>query len=96
MYVNDPLSRTLCFGDGKEGMAFEKFSWGNRCSDLSYNLAGNGTFVAGIEVNLIASIVDLGTVFSEQISLARSVNVHGQVAGRTGAVNGSDTRAAVT
>ncbi len=41
------------------------------------------------------SIVDLGTVFSEQISLARSVNVHGQVAGRTGAVNGSDTRAAV-
>jgi hypothetical protein len=61
MYVNDPLSRTLCFSDGKEGMAFEKYSWGNRCSDLSYNLAGNGSFVAGIEVNRIAAIVDLGT-----------------------------------
>jgi hypothetical protein len=61
MYVLDPLSRTLCFSDGKEGMAFVNNSWGNRCSDLSYSLAGNGSLVTGIETNRVAAIVDLGT-----------------------------------
>jgi hypothetical protein len=61
MYALDPLARTLCFSDGKEGMAFSNTSWGNRCSDLSYTLAGNGSFVSGVEVNRIAAIVDLGT-----------------------------------
>ena len=35
MYAIDPLARTLCFSDGKEGMAFTNTNWGNRCSDLS-------------------------------------------------------------
>jgi len=61
MYALDPLLRTLCFSDGKEGMAIDKNRWGNRCSDLSFNLAGNGSFVTGIEVNRVAAIVDLGT-----------------------------------
>ena len=61
MYVLDPLARTLCFSDGKEGMAFVNNQWGNRCSDLSYSPAGNGSFVAGIEINRVAAIVDLGT-----------------------------------
>lgn len=61
MYALDPLARTLCFTDGKEGMAFMSQKWENRCSDLSYTLAGNGSFVAGIEVNRVAAIVDLGT-----------------------------------
>jgi len=61
MYAIDPLSRTLCFNDGKEGMAFVNNRWENRCSDLSYTLAGNGSFVSGIELNRIAAIVDLGT-----------------------------------
>ena len=61
MYVLDPLARTLCFSDGKEGMAFANNQWGNRCSDLSYSPAGNGNFVAGIESNRVAAIVDLGT-----------------------------------
>jgi hypothetical protein len=61
LYALDPLSRTLCFSDGKEGMAIDKNRWGNRCSDLSFNLAGNGSFVTGIEVNRVAAIVDLGT-----------------------------------
>lgn len=61
MHALDPLSRTLCFSDGKEGMQFVNNEWGNRCSDLSYSLAGNGSFVAGIEVNRVAAIVDLGT-----------------------------------
>jgi hypothetical protein len=61
MYALDPLARTLCFNDGKEGMAIANHQFGNRCSDMSYSLAGNGVFVAGIEVNRVAAIVDLGT-----------------------------------
>lgn len=61
MYALDPLARTLCFNDGKEGMAFINNQWGNRCSDLSYTLAGNGSLVTGIEINRVAAIVDLGT-----------------------------------
>ena len=61
LHAVDPLSRTLCFTDGKEGMAFVNNKWENRCSDLSYTLAGGGNFVTGIEVNRAAAIVDLGT-----------------------------------
>jgi hypothetical protein len=61
MYSVDPLARTLCFSDGKEGMAFVNNKWENRCSDLSYTLAGNGSLVSGIEINRVAAIVDLGT-----------------------------------
>lgn len=61
MYVVDPLARTMCFSDGKEGFAIINNDWGNRCSDLSYAVAGNGTLVAGIESNRLAAIVDLGT-----------------------------------
>ena len=61
MYAADPLARTLCFNDGKEGMAFVNNKWENRCSDLSYTLAGNGSLVSGIEINRVAAIVDLGT-----------------------------------
>jgi len=59
MYAFDPLARTLCFSDGKEGMAFIENDWGNRCSDISYT--GGGSFVSGIEVDRLAAIVDLGT-----------------------------------
>ena len=61
LYALDPLTRTLCFSDGKEGMQFLNNQWENRCSDLNYSLAGNGSFVTGIESNRIAAIVDLGT-----------------------------------
>jgi len=61
IYAMDPLARTLCFTDGKEGMAFVSNKWENRCSDLSYTLAGGGSFVTGIEINRQAAIVDLGT-----------------------------------
>jgi len=61
MYAIDPLARTLCFNDGKEGMAFVNNKWENRCSDLSYTLAGNGSLVSGIELNRVAAIVDLGS-----------------------------------
>jgi hypothetical protein len=61
MYAMDPLTNTLCFADGKEGMAFVNNKWENRCSDLSYTLAGSGSLVTGIELNRMAAIVDLGT-----------------------------------
>lgn len=61
MYVHDPLARTMCFGDGKEGFAFIDNDWRNRCSDLSYILASGGSLASGIEVNRVAAIVDLGT-----------------------------------
>jgi hypothetical protein len=61
MYALDPLARTLCFNDGKEGMQFLNNGWENRCSDLSFSLAGNGSLITGFEVNRIAAIVDLGT-----------------------------------
>jgi len=58
MYALDPLARTLCFSDGKEGMEFASTTWRNRCSDLSF--AGSN-FISGIEVDRLAAIVDLGT-----------------------------------
>ena len=61
IYAMDPLARNLCFADGKEGMAFVNNKWENRCSDLSYTLAGGGSLVSGIELNRQAAIVDLGT-----------------------------------
>jgi len=61
LYAYDPLARTLCFEDGKEGRAIAANQWGNRCSDLTYSLAGTGVLVAGIEINRVAAIVDLGT-----------------------------------
>ena len=61
MYVHDPLARTMCFSDGKEGFAFIDNDWRNRCSDLSYILASGGSLASGVEVNRVAAIVDLGT-----------------------------------
>jgi len=61
LYAVDPLARNFCFRDGKEGMAFVNNKWENRCSDLSYTLAGNGSLVTGIELNRVAAIADLGT-----------------------------------
>jgi len=60
LYIHDPLARTMCFSDGKEGFAFINNEYRNRCSDLSYTLAGSGSLVSGIEVNRVAAIVDLG------------------------------------
>ncbi|HJT28629.1 MAG TPA: hypothetical protein VJ784_14550 [Pyrinomonadaceae bacterium] len=61
LYSVDPLARTLCFSDGKEGMAFTNTDWGNRCSDLSFTLASGGSLVSGLENDRLAAIVDLGT-----------------------------------
>ena len=61
IYAVDPLARTFCFSDGKEGMVFTNTDWGNRCSDLTYSAAGGGSLVSGIEKDRLAAIADLGT-----------------------------------
>lgn len=61
MYALDPLSRALCLRDGREGMVFQNNRWENRCSDLSYTLAGGGSFTTGLEANRVGAIIDLGT-----------------------------------
>jgi hypothetical protein len=61
MYALDPLSRTLCLRDGREGMVFQNNRWGNRCSDLVYSLAGGGSFVTGVEATRVGVVIDLGT-----------------------------------
>ena len=61
IYAVDPLARTFCFSDGKEGMVFTNTDWGNRCSDLTYSAASGGSLVSGIEKDRLAAIVDLGT-----------------------------------
>jgi hypothetical protein len=61
MYAHDPLARTMCFSDGKEGFAFVDNDWRNRCSDLGFIQASGGSLASGIEVNRVAAIVDLGT-----------------------------------
>lgn len=60
-YVWDPLARTLCFTDGRAGLMILKNRIENRCSDLSFNLAGGGSFTTGIEANRVGAILDLGT-----------------------------------
>ena len=58
MYAIDPLARTLCFSDGKEGMEFTNTAWRNRCSDL---LFAGSNLVSGIEIDRLGAVVDLGT-----------------------------------
>src|SRR6185436_8553268 len=54
-------AQTPATPDDKQAMAFVANKWENRCSDLSYTLAGGGSLVTGIELNRMAAIVDLGT-----------------------------------
>jgi hypothetical protein len=61
LYALDPLARALCFRDGRAGLSIEKNRWGNRCSDLTFTLDGEGSFVTATEANRVAAIIDLGT-----------------------------------
>lgn len=61
LYALDPLARALCFRDGREGLMFRSNRVENRCSDMSFTLAGGGSLVTGIEANRVGAIIDLGT-----------------------------------
>lgn len=49
----------------------------------------------GVAQEGVYSTIDLGVRTTEQVSFARKVNIRGEVAGRSGGVNGTETRAAV-
>lgn len=60
-YGWDPVARTLCFSDGRPGLMILKNRIENRCSDLSFTLAGGGSLVTAIEADRLGAIIDLGT-----------------------------------
>ena len=61
LYAWDPLARTLCFSDGRAGFMILKNRIENRCSDLSFTIAGGGSLVTAIEADRVGAIIDLGT-----------------------------------
>lgn len=61
LYALDPLARTFCFRDGKDGMAFYDNEVRNRCSDIDFNNYNAGNFTVGVEGGRIGTIADLGS-----------------------------------
>lgn len=61
LYALDPLARTFCFGDGREGGVFQQNEARNRCSDIDFNNYNEGALTVGIEGGRIGAIVDLGS-----------------------------------
>lgn len=61
LYALDPLARSFCFLDGKDGMVFQNNEVKNRCSDIDFNNYNAGNFTVGIEGGRLGAIVDLGS-----------------------------------
>jgi hypothetical protein len=61
LYALDPLARTLCFTDGKDGHVFQDGQARNRCSHLDFDSYQKGAFTAGIQGGQAGIIIDLGT-----------------------------------
>src|SRR5882672_2291654 len=61
LYAWDPLARTLCLSDGRAGLMILKNRIENRCSDLSFVIAGGGSLVTAIEADRVGVMIDLGT-----------------------------------
>lgn len=62
LYALDPLARTFCFADGKDGHAFQDNEVRNRCSDIDFNNYNAGSFTVGVEGGRNGRIIDLGSV----------------------------------
>jgi len=60
LYALDPLARTFCFADGKDGGVVENNEVRNRCSDIDFNNYNSGAFSIGIEGGRVGRIIDLG------------------------------------
>lgn len=60
LYALDPLARTFCFADGKDGNVFQNNEVRNRCSDIDFNNYNAGSFTVGVEGARLSRIVDLG------------------------------------
>ena len=61
MYARDPLTQSLCFGDGGPGGVFQEGQARNRCSDLNFNSYSANAFRVVPEGNRQGVIVDIGT-----------------------------------
>lgn len=61
LYALDPLARTLCFDDGKDGQVFQADEVRNRCSHIDFNNYNEGALTVGIQGGQNGMIVDLGT-----------------------------------
>ena len=60
LYALDPLSRTFCFADGRDGHVFQNHEVQNRCSDIDFNNYNAGGLSVGIEGGRVGTIIDLG------------------------------------
>ncbi|HEX6625972.1 MAG TPA: hypothetical protein VF064_19805 [Pyrinomonadaceae bacterium] len=61
LYALDPLARTLCFADGRDGHVFHENEVRNRCSDLDFGSYRAGHFSVGVEGARLGAVVNLGT-----------------------------------
>jgi len=61
LYALDPLARTLCFDDGREGGVFQQNETRNRCSHIDFNAYTEGSLTAGIQGGENGTIIDLGS-----------------------------------
>jgi hypothetical protein len=62
LYALDPLARTFCFADGKDGHVFQNNEVRNRCSDIDFNNYNARSFTVGVEGGRVGRIIDLGSV----------------------------------
>jgi hypothetical protein len=61
LYSNDPIARTLCLTDGREGGSLQNGGVFNRCSHVEFDNYRLGHLMLGIQGGEMAKIVDLGT-----------------------------------
>lgn len=61
LYSNDPIARTLCLTDGREGGVFQNGEARNRCSHIEFDTYKLGSFSVGIQGGEAGAIVDLGS-----------------------------------
>lgn len=61
LYALDPLARTFCFADGREGGVFQQNETRNRCSDIDFNTYNESSLTVGVEGGHTGAIVDLGS-----------------------------------
>lgn len=75
LYALDPLARTFCFADGKDGGVVQNNEVKNRCSDIDFNNYYAGNFSVGVEGGRLGRIVDLGnaTQLSEKYGYSETV-----------------------
>ena len=60
LYALDPLARTFCFADGKDGHVVQNNEVKNRCSDIDFNNYNTDAFSIGVEGGRFGRIIDLG------------------------------------